>query len=148
MSPEDALAAAVQAGCQSPCVKSKRGVVLWTPDQGLVEIGWNHPPTGFSCHGTQSCRKACGKVSVHAEMDALIKAGRAEIPVVGMEMLHVKVVDGEAVPSGPPSCVDCSKHILEAGLAGMWLLHEEGLKRYTASDFHRLTLEHLGLPTA
>ena len=29
-------------------------------------------------------------------------------------MLHVKVVDGQAVPSGPPSCVDCSKLILTA----------------------------------
>jgi hypothetical protein len=61
-------------------------------------------------------------------------------------MLHVKVVKGIATISGPPSCWQCSRLILEAGIAGMWLLHSEGLHRYTAEEFHRLTLEHCKLP--
>jgi hypothetical protein len=65
-----------------------------------------------------------------------------------MHMLHVKVVDQEAVPSGPPSCIDCSKAILEAGIKVMWLLHEDGLKGYPALDFHNLSLAYHGLSIA
>lgn len=144
--PEKALDVAVQAGGMSPCAKSKRGVVIWTRVGGVYARGWNHPPEGFRCHGDDACRAACGKVAIHAEMDALINAHRVGIPVGGKEMLHIKVVNGKAVPSGPPSCVHCSKHLIHAGLSGMWLLHEDGLKRYTVQEFHRLTLEHLGLP--
>ena len=147
MTPEEALKHATAAGRLSPCAKSKRGVVIWTRQGGLYADGWNHPPEGFQCHGDDACRAACGKVSIHAEMDAILKAGRRGIGIMGKDMLHVKVVDGKAVPSGPPSCVYCSKHLILAGLAGMWLLHEDGLRRYTVEDFHRLTLEHLGLPT-
>ena len=56
------------------------------------------------------------------------------------EMLHVQVVEDRIVPSGPPSCPQCSKLILESGIAGMWLLHDDGWKRYDAREFHELTL--------
>lgn len=36
--------------------------------------------------------------------------------------------------------------MLEAKIAGMWLLHEDGLRRYSTEDFHTLTLAHCGLP--
>jgi hypothetical protein len=70
-----------------------------------------------------------------------------------MEMLHVKVeqVNGVwvGVTSGGPSCPDCSKLILECGIAGMWLYEDspEGprLVRYTADEFHDLTLRNCGL---
>lgn len=68
-------------------------------------------------------------------------------------MLHTKValVDGlwVSVPGGPPSCSDCSKLILEAGIDGMWLMEKrEGEARpvrYTASEFHEQTLRNCGL---
>lgn len=61
-------------------------------------------------------------------------------------MLHVKVdASGQMVVSGPPSCDQCSKLILRAGIAGVWLLHEEGWKRYTAQEFHEATLQTCGL---
>ena len=96
---------------------------------------------------------ACSKICVHAEQAALLDAGidlhtrRGEC-----EVAHLKVVDGEPVPSGPPSCVECSKLMLTAGIAAVWLLHEspEGgppqWRRYDADDFHRRTLAHLSLP--
>jgi hypothetical protein len=74
---------------------------------------------------------------VHAEQAALLRVGRR---ARDSEMLHVKTVDAALVPSGPPSCVECSKLILAAGIAGMWLFHADGWRRYDASDFHGVSL--------
>jgi hypothetical protein len=64
----------------------------------------------------------------------------------GLEMLHVKVTEHGSVPSGPPSCWQCSRHIVAAGIKYMWLFHDDGLRRYDALEFHELTLRHHGLP--
>lgn len=58
-------------------------------------------------------------------------------------MLHIKTVDGAAVPSAGPSCLECSKLILEAGVAEMWLFLETGWTRYSAREFHTATLGRL-----
>jgi hypothetical protein len=55
--------------------------------------------------------------------------------------LHVKTVNGELVPSGGPSCVQCSKLALVCGIAGFWLYHEEGWRRYPMQEFHQLSIE-------
>ena len=144
---------AVQAGRQSPCCKSQRGVVIYNHDNGVVNyvMGWNHPPEPFTCTGTESCKKNCGKICVHAEQHAILnclekaKRQHTAINIVGAEMLHIKVVDGEGVSGGPPSCPDCSKLILEAGIAYMWLWETDGWKRYTAEEFHRITLQNCGM---
>jgi deoxycytidylate deaminase len=145
----EALARAVEAAQLSPCVKSTRGVVIFRADTDECIIGFNHPPAPFTCDGSPACRAACGKVCVHAEAHALIEATKGLTNpwfLDEAEMLHVKVVDGREVPSGSPSCWQCSRLILESGISDMWLLHEEGLQTYTAEEFHRLTLEHCGLP--
>lgn len=143
-SPEQALERAVNIACQSPCEKSKRGVVIWHPDLfDILCANNNHPPQGFVCDGSAECRANCGKHCVHAEMAALLDAKQG---VHGYHMLHVKVVDGKAVPSGLPSCAECSKHILEAGIRAVWLLHEEGLCAYRALEFHEMSLREKKLP--
>lgn len=148
MTPERALERAVQIGARSPCVKSKRGVVVFRSDSRyLAGEGYNAPPFPFVCDGSEACQTACGKVCVHAEQAVLVG------PHEGGEMLHVKVVDGVGVPSGPPSCADCSKLILESGeISAMWLYEDRGdgakLYRYTPVEFHRATLQTLGLPCA
>ena len=140
-----ALILAVEAGAKSPCCKSKRGVVVWEDEyRDLLESpvsGHNGPPPGFACDGSDACRKACGRTCVHAEHRALMKASPDHT-----DLLHVKVVDGAAVPSGPPSCEHCSKAILDAGIKRVWLLHETGLRLYSAEDFHVQTLVNKGLP--
>lgn len=143
--------AAKVAACAG-CSKSKRGVVLFRGAEVLA-VGANSPPKGFSCDGSPACQRGCGKVAVHAEQRAILAAGASRMDIVGAEMLHVKVVpiEGgwEPVASGGPSCPDCSKLILEAGIAGMWLLEERDGKptliRYTADEFHAATLANLGL---
>ncbi len=136
-----ALDQAVLEAAQSSCQKSKRGVVIWSnPWRGFIVQAHNGPPPGFACDGSDACRSACGKLCQHAEMRALFLAR------LGTDLLHVKVVDGKAVPSGPPSCWQCSRAILDQGIQRVWLLHEDGLWSYSAEDFHVQTLQNCGLP--
>lgn len=146
--PQHVIDAAVEAGSWSPCAKSKRGVAIYRtiltmqdPVGQVVSIGHNAQPRGFGCDGSDECRTNCGKLCEHAEASAL---RRTREPVVfnELDMLHAKVVDGALVPSGPPSCWQCSKAILaDRRIGGVWLFHEDGWRRYTAVEFHRLTLE-------
>jgi hypothetical protein len=66
--------------------------------------------------------------------------------VGGPFVLHLKVVDGEPVPSGTPSCVTCSRSMLELRVGWVWLWTSEGWKVWTATEFHHATLANLGLP--
>lgn len=148
MDEHEALRQAVKVGAASPCAKSRRGVVLFHRREGVVAVGFNHPPHPFACDGSDACRASCNLLCVHAETAALHDLRRSLAPIRGrdLEMLHVKVVDGEAVSSGPPSCPQCSREILEAGLAKMWLLREDGLQAYDPVEFHELTLRHCEMP--
>jgi len=155
-----ALKMAVMVARDSPCAKSKRGVIVFDRRWGLLAAGNNHPPEGFRCDGSDACREHCNKLCVHAEMDALSELNREmgirseyhalltdeERIILKPEMLHVKVVDSEAVPSGHPSCWQCSRHIINFGIVAMWLLHEDGLRRYGPQEFHEHTLRNLQLP--
>lgn len=144
MTPDEALAFAVRAALQATCQKSRRGVVLFRrEDAEIVSSGFNGPPPGFVCTGSDACRGACNKVAIHAEDRAIRFAGWH---ARGADLLHVKVVDELPDASGGPSCWQCSRTVVDAGIAGVWLLHEGGLKRYTAQEFHRLTLRECGLP--
>lgn len=137
-----ALKAAIIAASRSGCAKSQRGVAIFDRQDGLLVTGTNHPPKNFHCDGSGGCRRDCNKLCIHAEQDALSKV---HAPLYGWEMLHVKVVNGKAVPSGPPSCWQCSRLILAAQLNYMWLLHKDGLRSYSVAEFHSLTLKECGL---
>lgn len=122
----------------SPC-QSKRGVVIWNAEKDcLVSLGHNRLPPGFTCHGEDLCRQSCSREAVHAEQWALLKPSHSS--VIGCTMLHVKVVDKAIVPSGPPSCVQCSKLALAAGISFFWLYHADGWKRYEMLDFHEQSI--------
>lgn len=151
----EALQEAIRIGSLSPCAKSKRGVVLSDRGCGLLGSGYNHPPDGFVCDASQECQANCNKLCVHAEMDAVanftggIKTGTFrwdDLERLRPEMVHVKVVDGEGVPSGGPSCWQCSRHVINFGITAFWLLHEDGLRCYSPDEFHELTLKAGSLP--
>lgn len=134
--PAHLITLAIEASVCSPC-RSKRGAVIFRgPD--LVAWGYNDKPHGFACDGSVSCKATCRAEAIHAEQQALLSAGRK---ANGAEMLHVKTVDGELVPSGGPSCVQCSKLGLIAGIQAMWLFHDDGWRRYDTTEWHRLSLE-------
>lgn len=141
--PDGAMKVAASVGLHSPCAKSKRGVVIVARNGNLLGSGFNAQPEPFKCDASDACRAACGKLCVHAEQAALMQAGSHAF---GAHLVHVKVVGCDPVASGPPSCWQCSRSILEAGVSYVWLMHDDGLRRYTAEEFHRLTLENCGLP--
>lgn len=138
--PECIIRYAIEASQESPCL-SKRGAAIFR-DENLISVTCNRKPPGFECSGDSKCKATCRYEAVHAEQAALlwVPSHRAYTS----DMLHVKTVDGALVPSRPPSCVECSKLILAAGIRHMWLYHADGWRRYEASDFHRLSLENTG----
>jgi deoxycytidylate deaminase len=141
--PPHVIDLAIEVSGWSPC-RSKRGVVLFGMT-GIVAHGYNYKPRGFDCDGSEACKATCRVEAVHAEQQALLSAG---YHANGCEMLHVKTVDGELVPSGGPSCVACSKLVLIAGVVGVWLYHDNGWRRYEAQDFHRQSLSSSERPRA
>lgn len=146
MDEHQALEAAIEAAKQSPCMKSQRGVVIWRRDlPHVIASGWNHPPEPFECGRNRQCMQDCGKLCIHAEEDAILKALQQR-GVADFNITHVRVVDGKAVPSGPPSCWQCSRTILQLRFKAVWLLHEDGLHAYDPEEFHWLTLDNESLP--
>lgn len=142
----DALEAAIAVAQRSPCRKSTRGVVIFNT-RGVVAQGFNHPPEPFLCTGDDECRASCNKICVHAEQAALLDYDGRGNPADEPDLLHVKVERGVGVPSGPPSCWQCSRLILLVpDIQGVWLLHGGALCRYSPVEFHRQTLRNCGLP--
>jgi hypothetical protein len=112
---------------------------------GFSFLGHNRPAAG-SCDGSEACRRDCARICVHAEQAALLAAGEHAL---GAEVYHSKVSDhGVMVPKGTPGCIECSKLLLAAGVAGVWLLTEAGWRRWTAEEFHAATVANLGLLVA
>jgi deoxycytidylate deaminase len=137
------IALAIDVSKSSAC-QSKRGCVIWNP-RGVVSTGYNHIPRPFECDGSDRCKATCGKTAVHAEQSAILRAERSQLP--GSSMLHVKIVNGVLVAGGGPSCLECSKLILESKIATMWLYERclplgERWVQYSAKDFHRETLHY------
>lgn len=134
--PKHVVDFAVEVSAWSPC-RSKRGVVIFDGDDILTH-GYNYKPGGFDCDGSDACKATCREEAVHAEQQALLARGPKVVR--GSEMLHVKTVNGALVASGGPSCVQCSKLALVCGIAGVWLFHEDGWRRYPMVEFHHLSL--------
>lgn len=117
----------------------------------IAGSGFNGPPPGFLCDGSQECRADCSKFCLHAEHRAISAAGILD-DVHDLELVHVKVVDGQVIEGGPPSCWQCSREIVDVGLKGVWLFEQPidrtayaGWRYYTAHDFHCATLVHCGI---
>lgn len=128
--PQDMIQLAIEAAGRSPCMKSKRGVVIFGPlgfshrsKSYFVADGFNGMPHGYSCDGSDTCRSACSKRCLHAEdraiRNALGEESRSHLH--GCEAVHVKVVDGELVWGGGPSCWQCSRTVIDVGLEAFWL---------------------------
>lgn len=129
---------AVEISVMSPC-RSKRGAVVFQPSNGnLVSHGYNYKPRGFGCDGSEVCKQTCRTEAIHAEQQALFAGGKW---VEGSDLLHVRTIDGLVVPSGGPSCAQCSKLALVTGIVGVWLFHETGWRRYAIVEFHQLSIE-------
>lgn len=157
--PRGAVLAALRAASRSPCVKSKRGVSIYEPETGLViSDGYNSQPSDVC---DTKCMANCAKLCMHAEQRAIIAAQPWINSIPYCDGVHVKIftaggsytnlnysdydLEKLLVPSGGPSCWQCSRLVLDSKLRGFWLFHENGWRRYDAEEFHRLTLEACGL---
>lgn len=175
-----AVEAALDAATMSPCQKRKVGIAIYRCVRGLdggrevaletPATGYNGPPRTWSddergadgaCDNSEVCRRDCAKRCVHAEPRAMDEAlvCRGQSPHL-LRMVHVKLADGKLTPCDGPSCVECSKQILDRGIGGIWLF-EAGFVRdvdqvtgrpgparwhyYTALDFHEATMARLGI---
>lgn len=144
------LSIAVDVAKGSPCAKSRRGVVIFDSLGHVVGRGFNSPPCGWTCARTEECRANCRNICVHAEQAAILDAGRI---VLGMQMLHIEIDDaGHPLTADKgPTCLECAKLILAAGIKTMWLYQQNegtrGLTPYPGFDFHLQTLANLGLLT-
>lgn len=135
-----ALEIAAELSLKSLCSKSKRGVIIWNPHYLEWAGGWNAPPDTFTCQENEICRQNCGRLCVHAEQMAIINAAEARI-AGSLELLHIKTVDERAVPSDKPSCLECSKLIMNnTSIKAVWLMHETGLTAYSPRQFHEQTI--------
>ncbi len=134
--PAEAIATAIRYSCLSRC-RSKRGAVTFLGDTVLT-AGFNDRVAPYVCDGSLSCKAYCRVTAIHAEQAALVNVGTN---LRGCDLLHVKTVDGQLVPSGPPSCVQCSKLAVAFGIAAVWLYHPDGWRRYDVQEFHRLSVD-------
>ena len=130
---------ASQIANTSPCAKSQRGVVIAKGTE-IFGVGCNAPPKGWNCDGR--CRNICKEYAVHAEKNAMFSAMDK---LKGARGYHMKTVNGAGTPSGTPSCVQCSKDMLAAGLKEFVLLDEKGYCLYEMDEFHEVTLRNLHL---
>lgn len=145
--PTEIISQAVRVANQSPCQKSKRGVIVFD-DQGRVK-GWGYngaseafgrDTPAFYCDNSSRCRALCSQRCIHAETRA-----QDDVYVemdVSYYMLHVKTEDGDLVAGGPPSCIPCAFSLLERGLInGMWLYQVPGeWHYYPVKEFYDLSV--------
>jgi deoxycytidylate deaminase len=149
--PQEMIDKAVDAAKRSHCAKSKRGAVIYDPANArLLGRGWNGQPEPLTCSGSEACRASCAKLCVHAEAraihSALLSTHADHHLLSETVLLHAKVVDGQLVAGGGPSCWQCSREILDQDLRGVWLfLEPDHWKLYSAIDFHRETLKSNGM---
>lgn len=158
MPPKIVRDALVMLGASSPCAKSKRACIAYRPatspesPTAVLAKAVNAPPKPLVCADSERCRASCRDVAVHAEVAVLLDLQESGISAKGLDLVHLKVRDGKPVPSGKPSCARCSTQLLAAGVAGVWLLHEDNMefpwswRRYDALKFHRLSMRANKLP--
>jgi len=83
-------------------------------------------------------------VAVHAEERAIIHAREN---LRGLELVHAKIdLKWELQESGNPSCWQCSRMILEAGISRVWLYGKDGWQGWDPVAFHAATLKNCDLP--
>lgn len=141
--PDVAVTAALRAAAMSPCAKSKRGVaafVAYDDSTTVIATGFNGPSGPFMCDGSDACRNDCSKRCVHAEMRC-IRTLASHHWRERVQLVHVKLNEPDTVArGGNPSCWQCSREILDSGLAGVWLFQlDSGWRFYSAIDFHTVT---------
>ena len=145
------LEAAANVARSSPCKRRKCGSVLVGADGAVFGAAVNQPPVdGFTTHcepdyclaeGFRSDKACC----VHAEQRSILLALKNGQQVAGSTMVFASVdAAGQRKLSGQPYCTICSKMALESGVEAWILEHAEGVTRYDAVEYNRISFESNG----
>ncbi len=132
------MAEAIKAAVNSPCEKSKRGIVI-VKDNEIIGAGYNKPPFESGCV-PNVCRDICADYCEHAEVFAGLDSLKKNKDPSGGRMYHAKIQEGFLKDCGPPSCVRCSSLASVIGIKDFVLQHKGGYGLYEMREFHELSL--------
>lgn len=127
-----------QEASKSRCQKSQRGVII-VRNGDILGRACNNPPLELLCK-PEECHGICNQYCIHAEDRAIHEANAQGLDLRGSRLYHLKIKEGTVRPSMDPSCPNCSKWILESGIAEVVLKREIGYSLYDAEEFHERSL--------
>lgn len=110
---------------RSTCIRRKFGAII-VKDDNIVATGYNGAPRGRqNCSELGHCTRDKLGIprgeryelcrSVHAEMNAVISAARADMLGATLYMVCVNPADGSVMP-GTSSCMMCKRVLINAGI--------------------------------
>ena len=105
---------ATNTAYQSPCRKSKRGVVIFKGNQ-VLGAGFNSPTLPRRCFG-ELCAEVCNFYTIHAERNAVHDALARGSDLAESSILHIRIKEGEfgwqVTPADKTTCDDCVPYLL------------------------------------
>ncbi len=111
--------------------------------QNIISTGFNHPPKNISCN-PKICRQICKDYCIHAEEHAILNSDKSSLE--NAVIYHARLIDNngkfETANSRKPRCLRCANLILDCGLSGFVLKHEEGVAFYSAKENYNISLEN------
>ena len=143
------LKMAEHVASQSKDPSTKVGAVIINPKtKQVLSTGYNGFPQGVQdLPERYADRPVKYKLVAHAEMNAVVRAGRAGISVEGG---HLFVVPTLMVPA---CCNECAKVVVQAGIEKIWYWQPEKIEdrweelaQFTKILFEEGGVEHEGVP--
>ncbi len=138
----------------SGCLKRQCGCVMVSADGVEIAAAFNSlpGPDGAVCphcgDGYKAIRpgfKSDKTCCMHAEQRAVALAFRNfgdKVDGCTMYFHSLDEVTGAPRPSGRPYCTHCSKMALDAGVKYWVLEHDDGVTRYDAAEYNRISFEY------
>jgi dCMP deaminase len=136
---------AKQVAERSTCFRNKGGAIIVRGDQ-IISTGYiGAPRKTKDCFEREECLRDKLKIphgkqyemcrSVHAEMNAIVNAGRAGVSLFGGDM-YIFHRDKKNQPTDSYPCFICKKLIINAGLNKVICsTREEGIKIFNVEDW-------------
>jgi len=136
---------ALEVSERATCLRRRFGAVL-VKDHNIVSTGYNGAPRGCEdCLERGWCVRKTLEVpqgqryelcrSVHAEMNALLHAGRDRAVGSTLYLAGRDAVTGDVVVAHP--CIMCARQILNAGVVEVVIRTPEGLERHQVDPWRR-----------
>lgn len=140
---------AVETARRSTCIRRCYGAVVVNFAGEIVSTGHNGAPRGEAhCDELNTCIRKQYNIpsgeryefcrSVHAEMNALLQAGRA---AAGCTMYLAGFERLTGAPSYDPPCLMCSKMLVNAGIGRVVVRTPDGLRELDPQELYRKHLD-------